>query len=1335
MAEPVRTRRWHLRVLRRLWHLAVLLLVMLAVYQTGGRIFMARLGGQQDRVAAQLSQLLRADVTIGELRGSWFRFSPAFELDDLVIVAPAGERHALRHVTVELDAVDSLLETRPAVTRIHAEGVDIVVQQDASGRWSLAGLPRGTGPDYSRQIVDFLLQTRGIDFAESQLRVQRSGAADVTVSSLYIDMRNRGGGRDGARRYEMESQFRVNGQASPSRLRMTLDGDPRGEFDAEVYAVTTGLELAPLLPLPASGTWQLQQLAMSGEAWLSADHGGIRTLRATVTDLGATALHTGTQRSIALEHATFAAWLQPDSGLWKAGIADLAFDLQQTPWELPELQLQFAPEDSTTLTLRAASLDAGLLTQVATLLPSLPANVATIIDTMNPRGTFTNLRVDTALDGSYPGGFELRANVVDAAVDAWSGAPAGRGVQGYVQANARGGFVEVDSDDFDLHLPRLFAASWHYDHVNARVHWSIADGGFRIGSSAIDVRAEGLDGTVRFDLYNTRDDSGARVSELMLLVGMRSMDVGLRSAYLPTLPRLKPTMDWLQTALQGGRISNSGFVLRTSTLPNAPRDANTYSTWYEVEDGTLQFLPDWPALENIRADVTVRDGHVDVRTQTASIAGMALNPSTGTVVPQPEGGSLLRVRGTASTDTGTGLAFLRESPVREAIGPVIDTWLASGAIDVDVALDIPLGMRAAASAGEAVNEAPVIDAPVIDAPVIDVRVQSNGSQLVLSNYALTIDEIHGLVRYHSTSGLAADDLDARMFDFPVVASIETRGDATAGRSTRVTSTGRASVSALQAWERQPEFVKNLLGYMGGEISYAATLDILHQPGPDGVRTRLQLASDLAGLRSDLPQPFQLAPQQTSDLQLELSFLETTELLTVRYGDFASGRLILDSAGIDRGQVFFGERNRNFNIRQSDENTPGLLLSGELDYFNYDDWQAVADAMAAKATGGGRALADYLRLVDMRFGTFEILGQALEDIDVHVEVDTSAWQIHGSNALLAGVLTIPRENAPWSVNLDYLRFPAGPEPELDANGKPIDVEKVDLLEAVDPSTLPPFDFAVAELRIGEQGLGAFDFSLRPGAQGAAITDFRMHAPDSGITNIAKDGGAFIDWRYRNGVHASTFNGVFSATNLAQVLPRWGHGANVESRQASFSGMLHWDGSPLAFALRDTSGELQLDIRDGRFVEIQAGTARVLGALNFDALVRRLQLDFSDIFQSGYNFDSISASLALERGVVTTRTPAVIDGPSSKISINGEIDLAQETIAADMEVQIPLGQNVSMLAGLLGAWPLALSTYLASIIFADTVADFATVIYRLDGPWENPSAGFEAPAPAVTPPQAP
>jgi uncharacterized protein YhdP len=75
---------------------------------------------------------------------------------------------------------------------------------------------------------------------------------------------------------------------------------------------------------------------------------------------------------------------------------------------------------------------------------------------------------------------------------------------------------------------------------------------------------------------------------------------------------------------------------------------------------------------------------------------------------------------------------------------------------------------------------------------------------------------------------------------------------------------------------------------------------------------------------------------------------------------------------------------------------------------------------------------------------------------------------------------------------------------------------------------------------------------------------------------------------------------------------------------------------------------------------------------------------------------------------------------------------------MQVQIPLGQNLSMVAGLLGAWPIAVSTYLASKIFQEQVEDFTTVIYRLEGPWAAPTAGFEPPAdydPAAPPAVAP
>jgi len=92
-------------------------------------------------------------------------------------------------------------------------------------------------------------------------------------------------------------------------------------------------------------------------------------------------------------------------------------------------------------------------------------------------------------------------------------------------------------------------------------------------------------------------------------------------------------------------------------------------------------------------------------------------------------------------------------------------------------------------------------------------------------------------------------------------------------------------------------------------------------------------------------------------------------------------------------------------------------------------------------------------------------------------------------------------------------------------------------------------------------------------------------------------------------------------------------------------------------------------------------------------------------------------------VRTQGDLRIEAPSSRITINGEINLTNETIDADMLVNVPLGQNLSVLAGILGAWPIAVSTFLASKIFQDQMDEFTTVLYRLEGPWDNPASGFE------------
>ncbi len=267
------------------------------------------------------------------------------------------------------------------------------------------------------------------------------------------------------------------------------------------------------------------------------------------------------------------------------------------------------------------------------------------------------------------------------------------------------------------------------------------------------------------------------------------------------------------------------------------------------------------------------------------------------------------------------------------------------------------------------------------------------------------------------------------------------------------------------------------------------------------------------------------------------------------------------------------------------------------------------------------------------------------------------------------------------------------------------------------------FSTEEFFIGDKNLGAWEFNLRSNGDAASISDLRMTTPDAKITDNSEEAGANLNWRYSNGMHTSSFTGLFSAGDLAKVLPAWGYDANVESQNAAFTSDLQWSGSPAAFDLDKVIGNVRVAIRNGRFVDVDSGSSRLFGAFSLDSLVRRLQLDFSDLYERGLAYDNIDGRLDFNDGIVRSNGELVIAGPSSRITIDGELDLVNETIDANMLVNIPFSQNVSVLAGILGAWPIAVSTYIASRIFRNQMDEFTTVVYRLEGPWDNPVSGFE------------
>jgi uncharacterized protein YhdP len=128
--------------------------------------------------------------------------------------------------------------------------------------------------------------------------------------------------------------------------------------------------------------------------------------------------------------------------------------------------------------------------------------------------------------------------------------------------------------------------------------------------------------------------------------------------------------------------------------------------------------------------------------------------------------------------------------------------------------------------------------------------------------------------------------------------------------------------------------------------------------------------------------------------------------------------------------------------------------------------------------------------------------------------------------------------------------------------------------------------------------------------------------------------------------------------------------------------------------------------------------MFGLLNFNALGRRLRLDFSDLFGRGLSYDTIRGQLVGTDGVLLSHEPLVLEGPSTRLELDGQLDMAQERVAAKLRVTLPLSNNLPLAALLAGAAPVAGALFLVDRLVGDRLSRVASVEYRVDGTLQDP-----------------
>jgi uncharacterized protein (TIGR02099 family) len=1139
----------------------------------------------------------------------------------------------------------------------------------------------------------------------------------------------------------------------------------------------------PAFPGAGNASVDVTQTSIEGELWVDFEKGRARNL--VFRGEGSLNLMSHSEgnssEALALENMLIGSLHvkhEEEQDLWILYADNISFELAGQLWPRGDVSLSYQPQVAAELRLEA--LDLGIASRILTTLP-LDERLTEEVLGFNPRGQLQRLKLNASFADNTLSAFSLVSNIDQGAISAFRGAPSFWGVDGYAEfhfdarAAMADGFLEVDSTSLSMHLPNLFNDIWNYDHVNGRVGFRIdatGDANIRIATGVVVAESDIVNARGQFATEIQLGEN--RYIDLELLLGALAVDVSRKAPYLPTAPNAprsaQGVLSWVDDAVLAGNGEGSGLIFRGRVQRDSAPEERTLQMFFSVTDGTVRFDPAWPELEALDGIVVVDNGDVDISATSGRTLGVGFNSSVASVRASPGGGRWLTVSGQGRGTAAQGLQYLQQTPVTEGIAQYFSSWVAEGDTDIELALSIPLNIE---GARPAVSLAFTFEDSRLFIPEYDLQIES------LAGVFRYSDE-QGL----RSEGLTAVALGQQVTASIEADALTAGADSEPGtRATVVKWTGAAEPKDLDEWTGFPASVKPLLTQFDGEFSYEAELRLPMGEASNAATPRypgLWLRSDLENVAVTLPEPFNKPAEQSRTMDLRLEFRPPGPAVELRWQDLVQMNLVLIDGLPQSGLIFLGPTADGLRIRRLNPAAPGVEVLGSLPKVDYADWQRslsemfTSDAAAGATAGTSMSWLSQLQgSAELSVGEVLVGGENFDQLNVSVRRIPDAWELALLGEDVRGTVVYPLLGGdPWQVSLEYLHLGEAPVPEdesaiaslletlaepvaesvsnetssdetradqsaarddvLAASAAELDLDDLpaveyelpreDPLVALDPRNFPSMQFSVARLTMSGADFGSWDFNLETDDSGALFSNLRTTA--RGLLIGSESQPAEFRWIYDGSVHRSVLNAQITASDIGPVLSAYGYAPSLQSTSASFDARLHWDGSPAYFSALGLNGDIDIKISNGRFQQ-RAGVAnsalRLISIINFDAVVRRLR--FSDDFlRSGLSYDEISGRVNLTDGMVNIVDRLQIIGPASLFQVAGELNLAEQTIDADLYITLPVSDNIPWLGGLavlnnLINWQLAIGVFLFDRIFGEQVDSLTSAQYTLKGPWDS------------------
>lgn len=1254
------SRRLLLKILRKSRVPAIVFLIFLAVIFTAFRALTPWAKQYKGNIEQHLSLLLGQPVKIHDLETSWYWFHPVLKMDGITIADAQHHVIELKKLWLGINVFRSLwqLQIQPGV--LYMEDVHLILHQTHNS-WDLEGLnPSGSqvmrvDSSIALPVLEGLLAQQKMVIKHASVDLYLNDGTLFKLGDLNFTS------------VQSAGHYRLNGgarvlQKHPTDFNfvadLTIDAAHILQPSGHVYVSMQHMFPAQWQRFFPESTYVIQTGKANVELWFDLNSGKLSSVQSHV-------------------HAQPLAWKHhgdPSKHVFQSFSANLDWKNTKKGWQLSGDRVQVTldglvwPENSFSLEYqRAADIYRGF-TKIVWLRPLFALDLPWSMDIANllrwqPEGELHDLQW-SCTKGQFDTILVRFDHLGWHATDEFPGVQDLSGVLAWQPTSGR---LELDSENTTI-IPKN-TKPLTFKMVNAAWNWQRLSNGLRISMDRFVLRHPQLvmsaQGAV--DQALSVNDRQVRVT-----AEFYAKDAASLLAYLPT-DELKPKLaEWLMHDVT--RIGTaSGRLEINGKWANFPFDdhTGTFTVQGHVNGVDLLINKDWPVNNDIDADITVNQRHLDANVDHAILQGVPVLQANVGIDGIGLGQEVLLIHGRVQALAADMKAYVFASPLRRRLNKLSLLEL-QDPVDLDLSLDLPLYTAR-------------------DQVYAKGSLSFDHNPGLIHGFAqdISVDQLSGVLQFNE-HGLTDGRLTGTIASAPMSLTAESFTDPEP--HTQINLQGTVTAEELR---RTFEFPLSFL--MHGPIKVDSGLTLYDNPAQPAY---LNLSTSLAGMAIDLPAPYGKSADEQAPLVIKAVFYPEKNIdFSLSYKDTLSSVALFGPTKkglvLRKGEIHVGTGSATLPA------TAGLRIAGKIPEFKADAWHKVFSQPQIDQN----SFLDHISSVNLEVHHAWFLDNMYKDLSIKAQPITSNhWALDVQQRNITAQLHYYIKDNVITGHVQHLWL-----------DKPQQTVKESHIKLT-PANLPNLDLTIDLLKVGQIELGSLALKGHRTTDHWILEQAHLYTPEYALD-------AHGDWIMQGLKNKTNVVAKLQIQDLGKSLERLSITPAVHARQGQIDFEGAWTGGYNDFSLARCTGQMQVTFKKGRVshldpeTEKKLGFGKLLSILSLQTIPRRLTLDFSDLSEEGYTFDVFKGSFLLKNGIMNTQD-SYVDGPVAYAGMTGDLDLQRHLYDIDLRISPYIAASLPVVATIAGGPVAGIATWVASKIINTGMQKISGYTYKVTGPWTDP-----------------